>query len=480
MPSCRFSFWILAILLINPNAGTAAEPDAKGLDFFEKKIRPVLVQHYYVCHSAEAKKTKGGLALDTRDGLRDGGETGPAVVPGDVAKSILIKALRHDGPKMPNEQKQLPSEVIADFEAWVKMGAPDPRDGKTIVKKGIDYDAAKRHWAYQPVTAPKLPTAKKGDWPARELDRFVLAEIEPKALTPAIDAAPHSWLRRVSFDLTGLPPTLDEVDAFLTDKSPEARTKVVDRLLASPRFGEHWARHWLDGVRFDQGAQTIDQYRDWVVRSLNADLPYDRFITLQLAGDLLPPSADSKEQADRVFATQMLCLNSGEMDPVEGMVEVFGQQVLGVSINCAKCHDHKFDAYSQGDYYALAGVFTSSVIAGTKGPKAGGVEVPGFPGVKVLALVDGSPADTSLLIRGEKSQKGAIVPRQFPIVLAGEKQTPLGQVTKQSGRLELAKWSTDSKNPLTARVMATRVWLRLFGRESSVHPTTLVWLAIRP
>jgi len=468
MTPLRLNLIALAALSLAPlSRADEPKPDAKGVEFFEKKIRPVLVEHCYKCHSAEANKTKGGLALDTRAGLHEGGESGPAVVPGEPAKGTLLKALRHDGAvKMPNEQKKLSDAVVADFEAWVKMGAPDPRDGKSAAKKGIDFVESRKHWAYQPSKAVAPPAVKGAAWPANDIDRFILAKLEAKGLKPAGDAAKGAWLRRVTFDLTGLPPTPEDLAAFLTDGTPVAFAKVVDRLLASPRFGEHWARHWLDGVRFAPTIATSDRYRDWVVRALNADLPYDEFVRYQIAGDLLPPSDDVKVQADRIAATQFLALSYREMDPIEGMVEVFGQHILGVSINCAKCHDHKFDAYAQHDYYALAGVFASSRIAGNKNPQTDGVEVPGEAGQKVLALTEGnakSVGDTNLLIRGEKNQKGPLVPRRFPLVLAGDAQTPLSKLTKNSGRLELATWAASRDNPLTARVFANRVWQRFFG-----------------
>lgn len=464
--SIRCNLLVLLLFGFARVASGQEKRDARQVDFFEKKIRPVLVEHCYKCHSTETKKTRGGLALDTRAGIREGGDTGPAIVPGKPDQSILLKAIRHDGTvKMPNAEKKLPDNIIADFETWIKLGAADPRDGKSVAKKGIDFDEARRHWAYQPVQAPKAPSVKNGQWPIVDLDRFILAAIEAKALQPASDVARHAWLRRVSFDLVGLPPSPEEVDAFMNDKSAEAHARVVDRLLASPRFGEHWARHWLDGVRFNSGFLTLEHYRDWVVRAFNADLPYDRFLVMQLAGDLLPPAKDVNEQADRVFATQMLMLNQKEMDPVEGAIEVVGQQVLGVSINCAKCHDHKFDAYTQRDYYALAGIFTSTSIAGAKknNLKGEGVPVPG-KGLAVTAVTEGKIGDTNLLVRGEKKTPGPLVPRQFPVVLAGDKQTALGKLTKQSGRLELARWIADPSHPLTARVFVNRAWQQLFGQ----------------
>lgn len=460
--------WLLAVMLgLNVSYSRTAEPTREGVEFFEKKIRPVLVEHCYKCHSAEAKKSKGGLVVDTRQGLLDGGETGPAVVPGNPIRSLLLKALTHDGLKMPNGTTKLPGTVIADFETWIKLGAPDPRTGKSVARKGIDYDEGRKHWAYLPVPSPRLPGVQKSEWPAVDLDQFILAAIEKKGLTPAPDSLPHAWLRRLSFDLTGLPPTVDEVEAFeiaVRAKPKAAIEEVVDRLLASPRFGEHWARHWLDGVRFNAEIASMEHYRDWVVRAFNADLPYDRFLAMQLAGDLLPASDDARERADRVFATQMAVLNLKEMDPIEGTLEVLGQQVLGVSINCAKCHDHKFDAYSQQDYYALAGIFTSSSLGAGKKGIEDKVAVPGQPELTVLAVTEGKAADTNLLVRGEKNQAGPVVPRRFPVVLAGDQQTPIGQRTKLSGRLELAKWIADPAHPLTARVMVNRVWMRLFGQ----------------
>jgi cytochrome c553 len=448
----------------------AAAADPAGVDFFEKKVRPVLVGQCYKCHSAEANTFKGGLAVDTRGGLTQGGDTGPAVVPGKPKESLILKALRHDGLKMPNDTTKLPDEVAADFEKWVAMGAPDPRDGKSTARKGIDWAEARKHWAYQPVKPPAAPAVKDAGWPRTDLDRHVLSRIEAKGLAPAPDAAPHTLLRRMTFALTGLPPTPDELAAFEAAFSADpdkAVAAAADRLLASPRFGEYWARHWMDGVRYDQAAPGVGHYRDWLIRAFNADLPYDRFVTLQLAGDLLPPAGDPRADDDRRIATHMLTLNLGEMDVIEGMMEVAGQQLLGLSVNCAKCHDHKFDAFTQHDYYALAGVFTSTGVAGApKGEFTTAVTLATAPGAKVPTLRDSvkSAGDTNLLVRGEKSQKGPVVPRRFPVVLAGDNQTPLGKFTKGSGRLELANWVASKDNPLTARVMVNRVWTWATGR----------------
>jgi len=429
----------LAIASLLPSVADAVDP-AKDVNFFEKKIRPVLVDQCYKCHSAEAKKFKGGLAVDTREGLLLGGDTGPAVVPGDAKKSLLIKALKHDGLKMPNETTKLSDAVIADFEAWVTAGATDPRDGKATVKNGVDYVEGRKHWSYQPVRVPAVPAVKNASWAKAEFDKHVLAKIEARGLTPAADATPPQLIRRMTFAVTGLPPTPEETAALEAAYAKDADAAVgaaADRLLASPRFGEYWAVHWMDGVRFDQLHQSSDIYRAWLIRAFNSNLPYDKFVTYQLAGDQLAPSGDKATDEDRLTATHMLTLNLGEMDFVEGCVEVVGQQFLGVSINCAKCHDHKFDAYTQQDYYALAGVFTSTGTAGFVKADFPAYEVSGG---KVMGLKDNPKkvGDTKLLIRGERSTPGPVVPRRFPLVLAGDTPTPLSQLTKGSGRLELA------------------------------------------
>lgn len=482
-------------MAIVPSSAFAADP--KGVDFFEKKIRPVLIEHCYACHSAEAKKSKGDLVVDTRAGLLMGGETGPAVVPNDPVKSILMKAIRHEGPKMPNAQKKLSDEIIADFETWIKLGAPDPRDGKAVVKKGIDYDEGRKHWAYQPVKISPAPSVKNGNWTKSDLDKYVLAAIEAKGMTPSADAAPHTLIRRMSFAITGLPPTPDEVKAFekaYAANPDTAMSELADRLLASAQYGEYWARHWMDGVRFDQGAQSIGYYREWLIRSFNSGQAYDQFIIWQLAGDLLPLSGNEKLDDDKRIAAQMHVLNLGEMDRIEGMIEVTAQQFLGVSINCAKCHDHKFDAYTQEDYYALAGIFTSTGFTGSYKADAPPLELKTYPNSKISTVVDSTKGigDTKLLIRGERNQPGAVVPRRFPIVLAGDKQTPIGQLTKGSGRLELAQWVASSSNPLTARVMANRVWTWVTGQpivgstsdfgamgDKPINPELLDYLADR-
>ncbi|HVL15896.1 MAG TPA: DUF1549 domain-containing protein, partial [Gemmata sp.] len=266
------------------------KPDKAALAFFESKIRPVLVKDCYSCHSAETKKgPKGGLLLDTRDGLLRGGDSGKAVVPGKPTESLLLKALHGDGvAEMPPKGK-LPDTVVADFEKWVMMGVPDPRDGKAAAVAGLDIAKGREFWSFKPVTPSPAPAVKDSAWANSDIDRFVLAALEAKGLTPAPDADRQTLIRRVSIDLTGLPPTPEEVEAFVNDRSPDALAKVVDRLLASPRFGERWGRHWLDLARYADSNGKDENltfheaylYRDYVIRSFNQDKPFNRFVIEQ-------------------------------------------------------------------------------------------------------------------------------------------------------------------------------------------------------
>ena len=301
----RIIRWFLTIITIS--ALTAADPT--GVDFFETKIRPVLAEKCYGCHSVEAegrKKLKGGLYLDSKEGVLKGGKDGIVLIPGDAEKSRLIQAIRYgdDDTAMPPEEK-LSAKMIADFETWVAMGAPDPRVGDQAPKAGTAIiQKAKSHWAFQPVTKPLIPSVKKSDWATAEIDRFILAKLEASKIAPANMADKRTWLRRATFDLVGLPPTSDEIAAFETDQTPSAYVTVIDRLLASPAYGERWGRHWLDVARYadskgyvfeeDRAYPYAYTYRDWVIKALNDDLPYDRFLQLQIAADRIAP--DDKPQ----------------------------------------------------------------------------------------------------------------------------------------------------------------------------------------
>jgi hypothetical protein len=355
------------------------QPTQEQIAFFEKKIRPVLVEHCHKCHAADAEKIKGGLVLDTRDGLRKGGDTGPAIAPGDPNKSLLIKALRYkdESMQMPPKQK-LPDAVVADFEQWVKMGVPDPRGGGAkLVKNEIDIEAGRQFWAFQPPKKAAPPAVKDAAWPKSDVDRFLLAGLEAKGLKPVADADRRTLIRRVYLDLIGLPPTPEQADDFANDPSPSALEKVVDRLLGSPHFGERWGRHWLDVARYAESTgKTVNfnyphawRYRDYVIAAFNADKPFDLFVKEQLAGDLLP-AKDDKDRAENVIATGFLAVGTKalnernrlqfDMDQVDEQIDTFSQAFLGVTAACARCHDHKFDPIPMRDYYALAGIFRST------------------------------------------------------------------------------------------------------------------------
>ncbi|HZJ15756.1 MAG TPA: DUF1549 domain-containing protein, partial [Chthoniobacteraceae bacterium] len=354
-------------------------PTGEQLDFFEKKIRPVLAEKCYKCHGQEAEKIKGGLTLDTREGIRRGGDNGPSVVPGNAKESLLLEAIHYQNKDfaMPPKKEggKLPDAVIADFEKWVQMGAPDPREGTAKVVKKYDLEEAKKWWSFQPLTRPTVPETKNAAPSA--IDRFVLAALEAKGLQPVAEADKSTLLRRVYFDLIGLPPTPPEIDAFLKDASPEAFAKVVDRLLASPQFGERWGRHWLDVARYaESSGKDVNiafphawRYRDYVIDAFNKDKPYDQFVREQIAGDLM--TADTQQaRAAQLMATGFLALGAkglNEMNPrqfaldvADEQIDAMSQAVLGLTVACARCHDHKFDPIPQRDYYALAGIFLST------------------------------------------------------------------------------------------------------------------------
>jgi hypothetical protein len=351
-------------------------PDPAGVEFFEKRVRPLLVRHCYECHSADAKKVKGELLLDSRAAVLKGGRSGPALVPGKPDQSLLIKAVRyHDEELRMPPAAPLKAEEIADLEAWVRMGAPDPRTGTTVTK--VDPAAARGFWSFRPVQALPAPAVKDTSWPLNDIDRFVLMKVEEKGLRPVAPADKRTLIRRATYDLTGLPPTPEEIADFLKDDGPEAFAKVVDRLLASPAYGERWGRHWLDVVRYsdtagDNSDYPIPQmyrYRNWVIRSFNEDKPYDQFVREQLAGDLMP-AAGEEDRRDRVVATGYLAnaRRFGSYEDarypwhltVEDTIDNFGRTFLGLTINCARCHDHKFDPITAEDYYALYGFFSST------------------------------------------------------------------------------------------------------------------------
>ena len=570
---------IACSLLFSANAA------AQDFAFFESKIRPVLVKHCYECHSVESGKSKGGLMLDTKQGIRGGGETGPAVVPGISSKSLLLTAIKHSDPdlEMPPKKPKLAASVIADFETWINAGAADPREStaKAAERPPVEVEAGRKFWSYlRPVKV------------AGGIDAFIETKLKENKLTPSPEAEPVVLLRRLYFDLIGLPPTPEEVAAFLNMSPTSDKTyeQIVDKLLKSPRFGERWGRHWLDVARFAESNGRESnltfphawRYRDYVIDAVNADVPFDRFITEQIAGDLLP-AKDDAERARLLIATGFLAFGAkglNEMSKAQFAADLADEQldtvtraVMASSVACARCHDHKTEPFSMEDYYSLAGIFKSTQtfygtwIDSENNNGSHLIRLPDLPGQLIpnrpltaervkqlkeqraqldaeekaqheyaikaklegrdisgefykmlsnairiiwtrggidgalekvddqgralplcMGVQEGKTQDSKLYERGEIAHPVKAVPRGFPRVIEFSGKMP----KQQSGRLELAQWLTSREHPLTARVMANRVWRHLFGAgivrtvdnfgfsgERPSHPELLDHLAIR-
>lgn len=385
LPRNGFSAWMALGLVLVSGVASAAEPGTAAFDFFEKRVRPVLVESCQKCHGPE--KQEQGLRVDSLEALTRGGESGPAIVPGKPTESLLISAINHGEIYQMPPKTKLPAAQIADLTQWVSSGAvwPEARDlpaanvDPAPRKPGdapVFTPEQKSFWAFQKPVAPPLPEVKNGAWCQSPIDRFILAGLEAKGLVPAPAADKRTLIRRATFDLHGLPPTPEEVAAFLADHSPQAFERVVDRLLASPRYGERWARHWLDVARYadsngmDENVAYANayRYRDYVVDAFNRDLPYDQFVREQLAGDLL--GGDEARAAARITATGFLVIGPKmlaeddprkmEMDIVDEQLDTVGRTFLGLTIGCARCHDHKFDPFPTEDYYSLAAIFKST------------------------------------------------------------------------------------------------------------------------
>lgn len=551
----------------------ASDAQTSGLDHFEKQIRPVLAAQCYKCHSADAEKVKGGLLLDSKAGVLKGGDHGPVLVPGKPEESRIITALRHTDEElqMPPKHK-LDDHEIEAFVKWIEMGAPDPRDGQPA-KPRRELAEARKFWSFQPIGSPTIPSVQSELWPQNPIDFFVLSELEKRKLTPAPVADRRTLIRRATYDLTGLPPSPTDTEAFVADPAPlpDAFAKVVDRLLASPQYGERWGRHWLDLVRYadtagdnsDYPVPELYRYRNYVIDALNRDKPYDQFIIEQIAGDLLP-ARDQAERNENVIATGYIALsrrfgslanNYPQHLTIEDTLDNMGRTMLGLTISCARCHDHKFDAISKEDYYGLYGIFQS-----TKYPFPG-IELDKIPRDFVplvseaqynsaiapyrarraeldeklkearddkkaaekekdkqriaeldklirdleskrskaqkerpdvefaYAVTDEKPANAKIHERGDPKSLGPEVPRKFLDILGGATLPP---DEKTSGRLQLARWIADPANPLTARVMANRLWQYHFGQgltstpsdfgvrgQPPTNPALLDWLAHR-
>jgi cytochrome c553 len=447
---------LLAILLSTfvISAVPAADP---GVEFFEKKVRPVLTENCLKCHSTEAakaKKLKGGLFLDSRDGVLNGGESGPAVVPGKPAESLLLKSLKYEGDiRMPPHGK-LPDAVVADFQQWIKIGAPDPRGASGTRKAvGMSLEEGRKFWAYRPVASPAIPSVKTREWATSEIDFFILAALEAKDLKPSADASREVLARRVYFDLVGLPPTPAEVDAFVADKSPKAFEKLVDRLLQSPQFGERWGRHWLDVARFGESLtlrgfilKEAWRYRDYVIDVFNNDLPFDRFIREQIAGDLLPASS-LDERRRQMIATTFLALGNNNleeqdkaqlrMDVVDEQLDAISKGFLAQTVTCARCHDHKFDPIPTKDYYALAGILRNAkTMEHANVSKWIEVPLPGDPAEE--AKYKKHDEAIAVLQAKIKSEKGKAGPRTVAKILP-VKEVP-GIVVDDAHAKKVGEW----------------------------------------
>jgi hypothetical protein len=508
---------------------------------FETRIRPVLVAQCVRCHGAE--KINNGLRVDARQSLIHGGDSGAAIVPGHPEQSLLLRAIRQAGDlKMPPPPaRRLPDSIIADFEEWIQDGATWPKnDDRGSAWRQPAAPAAQTHWAFRPVVKVTPPADPSG-WSANAVDRFISQNLRARGLKPVRPAPKSVLLRRASFDLIGLPPTPADVRAFMADNSPDAFEKVIDRLLASPQYGERWGRYWMDVARYaDTAGDNADYpvpearlYRDYIIDSFNADKPYDQFLREQIAGDILAKDGAAGRYAEQVTATGFLALSRRYATApyelwhltLEDTIDTVGRACLGITLRCARCHDHKFDPVPTADYYRLYGIFAS-----TRFPYAGSEELvskkfgrTGFvplvpeaaaaprlvayrreidtdrneidhlqaghprrgPGAKQLkslqrrlkvlersgspaelpvayAVSEGTVTDAHIQLHGEPSQEGALVTRGVPQFLPDFPGTV--PTANESGRLELADWIASPRNPLTARVMVNRVWQHHFGR----------------
>ena len=429
-PKFLLPVWVAALAWTTPVLAVdePVEPSLNGeeLKFFEERIRPVLIEHCYSCHSADAKAVKGGLVLDSREGLLVGGDSGPAIVTGKPNDSLLLQAMRHESREMPPTQK-LSDEILADFETWIRLGAADPRVGGTVIRKAaVDIVKGREFWSFRPVVKSPIPRADGSSH--HDIDCFIIdaqqrhvdsladtVEGGTGKIERSLDASADVMIRRLSFVLTGLPPSIDEQLAFANAYKLDPETAIattVDRLLESPRFGERWGRHWLDVARFAEstgGGRSLMlpdawRFRDYVIRSYNNDKPFDQLIREHLAGDLLPASSDEQhdEQLTGVGYLMLGAINYEEqdkeqlrMDVVDEQIDSMGRSFLGMTLGCCRCHDHKFDPIPTADYYALAGIFRSTKSL-TPGNVCGFVSSPLRTGYDKTAVADWTAKDKQL------------------------------------------------------------------------------------
>jgi len=556
--------FLLTVLAMVVLAGKVRADDARET-FFELKVRPVLTTECLPCHGGE--KTKSGLRLDSREAVFKGGDRGSAVVAGEPEESLLIRAVRQSGDelKMP-PKRRLPDDVVTAMGKWIKDGAVWP---KPVVKpNGASATSPARHWAYEPIGDFEPPPDPSG-WSVGQIDRFVAQHRRSVGLRPVAQADKRTLIRRVTFDLIGLPPTPQDLADFLGDESAGAFSQVVDRLLASPHYGERWGRHWMDVVRYadtagdnaDYPIPEVARYRDYIIDSFNRDKPFDQFVREQVAGDILASRGEAANYGEAVVATGFLALSRRYATApfelwhltLEDTIETTGRAFLGLTLRCARCHDHKYDPVTQRDYYALYGMFASTTypyagseefqskkfprtgfvpliepkaakprlkayhvrLAGlereigalesAKDPKSRGrlssltselarlknsslpADVPGCYGV-----AEGKPVDVPIQRRGDPGNAGPVVPRGVPRFAFLAAEPPQATGPQESGRLELARWLTQRRHPLLARVIVNRIWQHHFGRgivatssnfglrgDPPTHPELLDWLAAR-
>ena len=545
----------LGILFWSPKLFFANEPTPEQLDFFENKIRPVLAKNCYNCHSTQSKKLKAELYLDNREQAFKGGESGPSIVSGKADSSLLYRAIlyKEESLEMPPKRK-LPDAVIADFKKWIDMGAPWPKSNEPQIVKndGIDFEKFRNeHWSLKPIISPVPPDVDNISWPRNLIDQFVLARLETVKMKPAQEADRRTLIRRAYFDLVGLPPSPESVVAFVGGDI--SWDHVIEELLASPQYGERWARHWMDVARYsdglggfldNRGLPNAWQYRDFVVNSFNADVPFDQFVRWQIAGELTPNAPLSARAGTGFFAVGPTYNGDGgdaeasaaaRAETLSDRVDTFSRAFLGLTVACARCHDHKFDPVSIKDYYAIAGVFNNTSIADK--PLALDTIVRAYDDhqnkiknfekqIKQLndkikkekreiteeekkkreewtkdrdelrkslppkyatahGLRENGSNNMHVAIRGDLRKKGEEVPRRFLEVISHDKT-----FNKKSGLLQLAESVVDRDNPLTSRVFVNRVWQWHFGRaivrtpsnfgvigEKPTHPLLLDWLA---
>jgi Protein of unknown function (DUF1553)/Protein of unknown function (DUF1549)/Planctomycete cytochrome C len=437
-----------------------AGEDLSGVDFFESKIRPVLVERCYSCHSVESKEANGELVVDSSPALLRGGSRGPAIRADSAQDSLLLKAIEYgDGDLQMPPDGRMPQAIIDDFRKWLEMGAPDPRQqetGAAISKPSVAEQAAS-HWSYQPPRLNAIPSVKNPAWPQTDIDYLVLAKLEAAGLSPNGQSDRRTLIRRLYYDLVGLPPSFEAIESFESDDSPTAFETLVDGVLAQSAFGERFARHWMDVTRYadtkgyvfteDRNYPQAFRYRDWLIRAFNDDLPYDQFLRYQLAADRLDPeNAQGNLAAMGALTLGRRFLNNPN-DIADDRIDVVTRGFMGMTVGCARCHDHKFDPVNMADYYSLHGVFVNS-------EEPGGDPSP-------LRLVDRKDQRPSrIFLRGNQGNQGPEIERRFVSFLSKESPRPLND---GSGRLDLANAICDPTNPLTARVYVNRVWGWLFG-----------------